>query len=103
MAHHPFQPRPFVVRLVNPEQVHIPVQVALQSLRVHAAEAPQVAFELKAELVHESHALEVLRVTDVCPVGLVHTFDRPDRGPVRLSPCPRPRLTPWRCESAGYP
>lgn len=84
MAHHPFQPRPFVVRLVNPEQLYLPVQVALQSLRVHAAEVPQVAFELKAELVHDSHALEVLRVTDVCPVGLVHAFDRPDRGPVRL-------------------
>ena len=84
MAHYPFQPRPFVVRQVNPEQLHLPVQVALQSLRVHAAEVPQVAFELKAELVHDSHALEILRVTDVCPVGLVHAFDRPDRGPVRL-------------------
>ena len=94
MAHHPFQSRPFVVRLVDTEQVHLPVQVALQVLQVHAGEAPQVAFELKAELVHDSHALEVLRVTDVCPVGLVHTFDHPDQGPVRLSPCPRPRLTP---------
>ena len=84
MAHHPFQSRPFVARLVDTEQVHLPVQVALQSLRVHAAEVPQATFELKAEVVHERHALEVLRVTDVCPVGLVHAFDRPDRGPVRL-------------------
>ena len=84
MAHHPFQSRPFVARLVDTEQVHLPVQVALQSLRVHTGKVPQVAFELKAELVHDSHALEVLRVTDVCPVGLVHAFDRPDRGPVRL-------------------
>ena len=82
MAHHPFQSRPFVAQLVDTEQVHLPVQVALQSLQVHAGEAPQVAFELKAELVHDSHALEVLRVTDVCPVGLVHVFDHPDRGPV---------------------
>lgn len=42
MANDPFRFRPFILGLVHPEQVDVPVQIALQVRRVHAGEPPEV-------------------------------------------------------------
>ena len=45
MSGHPFRLGPSVPSLVDPEQVDVPVQVALQVLRVRAREPPQMALQ----------------------------------------------------------
>ena len=74
MADHPFRFRPPLLGLVHPEQVDVPVQVALQVRRVHAGEPPEVALDPGAEVVHHRHALQVDRVLDVGLVRLARAF-----------------------------
>ena len=83
-AGRPFRLGPSVPSLVDPEQVDVPVQVALQVLRVHAREPPQMALQPRAQVVDERHALQAHRVADVDPAGLVGSLHGPHQGVVRL-------------------
>ena len=70
MAHHPCRRIPSAARLVDPEEVGVPVEVRLQASGRHPREAPQVAFRPGAQVVHHLHLLKVDRVAHIGPVSL---------------------------------
>ena len=78
MADHPCDLGPPLVVALDPEEVDVEVQVELQVLGVHAGEAPEVALEPRAQVVHQLHRLQVLRVPRVRLVGLVRKTVLPD-------------------------
>ena len=84
MAHRPFGRVPSVPGLVDPDGVDIPVEVGLQVPRRHPREAPKVALEPGAQVVHHLHPLQVDRVVDVHPVRLALEPAIPDQRAVRL-------------------
>lgn len=83
MAHHPCSRVPPVARLVDPEEVDVPVEVGLQVRGRHPREAPQVAFEPGAQVVHHLHPLQVDRVVHIGPVRLALEPAVPDQRVVR--------------------
>lgn len=83
MAHHPCSRVPPVGRLVDPEEVDVPVEVGLQVRGRHPREAPQVAFEPGAQVVHHLHPLQVDRVVHIGPVRLALEPAVPDQRVVR--------------------
>lgn len=82
MAHHPCSRVPSVVRLVDPEEVNIPVEVGLQVLGRHLREAPNVALKPGAQVVHHLHPLQVDRVVRIGPVCLALEPAVPDQNAV---------------------
>lgn len=65
----------------------MPVEVGLQVPRRHPREAPEVALEPGAQVVHHLHPLQVDRVVDVCPVCLALEPAVPDQhavGPLEV-------------------
>lgn len=70
MAHHPCSRVPSGSGLVDPEEVDVPVEVGPQVSGRHPREAPKVALEPRAQVVHHLHPLQVDRVVDVRPVNL---------------------------------
>lgn len=68
MAHHPCGRVQSVPRLVDPEEVDVPVEIRLEVPRRHPLEAPQVAFQPGAQVVHHLHPLQVDRVVHIGPV-----------------------------------
>ena len=70
MAKHPCGGVPPVARLVDPEEVDVPVQIGLHVRRRHAGEPPEVALEPGAHAVGHLHRLEVGGVAAVGLVGL---------------------------------
>lgn len=83
MAHHSCGRVPSVLDLVDPEEVDVPVEIRLEVPRRHPREAPQVALEPGAQVVHHLHPLQVDRVVDVCPVRLALEASLPDQRVVR--------------------
>ena len=65
-------------RRADLEEVDVEVQVGLQVPGVHAGEAPEVALEPRAQVAHQLHRLQVLRVPRVRLVGLVRKTVLPD-------------------------
>lgn len=82
MTHHPSSRAPSVARLVDPEEVDIPVEADLQ-VRRHTREAPQMALEPGAQAVHHLHLLQVDRIVDVGPARLALEPAVPDQRVVR--------------------
>ena len=78
MADHPCDLGPPLVVALDPEEVDVEVQVGLQVLGVHAGEAPEAALELRAQVAHQPHRLQVLRVPRVRLVGLARKTVLPD-------------------------
>lgn len=83
MAHHPCSRVPSVARLVDPEEVDVPVEEGLQVPRRRPREAPKVALKPGAHVVHHFHPLQVARVVDVRPVRLALETSLPDKRPMR--------------------
>lgn len=83
MANDPFLCRPFLLVAAHPEQVHEPVEVALEVGRLHAREPPDVAPDPGAQVVDQLHVEQVLGVGGVGPVALVHEPELPHQGAVR--------------------
>ena len=79
MAHHPCSRVPSVARPVDPEKVDVSVEIRLQVPRRHPREAPKVALEPGARVVHHLHPLRVDRVVDVRPVHLAVETSLPDQ------------------------
>lgn len=103
MAHHPCSRVPSVARLVDPEEVDVPVEVRLQVPRRHPREAPQVALEPGAQVVHHLHPFQLDRVVDVGPVCLALETSLPDQhavGPFEVVDQQRPGRYP---ASHGFP
>ena len=71
------------MRLVDPEEVDIPVEVGLQVPGRHLREAPNVALKPGAQAVHHLHPLQVDRVVHVGPVRLALEPAVPDQRVVR--------------------
>ena len=87
MAHHPCGGVPSVPGPVDPAEVDVPVEVGLQVPRRHPREAPEVALEPGARVVHHLHPLQVDQVVDVCPVRLALEPAVPDQhavGPLEV-------------------
>ena len=80
MADRPCDLGPPLVVALDPEEVDVEVQVGLQVLGVHSGEAPEVALEPRAQVVHQLHRLQVLRVPHVRLVGLIRKPVLPDEG-----------------------
>lgn len=74
---------PSVPGLVDPEEEDVPVEVGLQVPGRHPREAPKVALEPGARIVHHLHQLQVDRVVDVRPVCLALEPSLPYRHAVR--------------------
>ena len=72
MAHHPCSRVPSVARLVDPEEVDVPVEVGLQVPGRHPREAPKVALEPGAQTVHRLRPFQVDLVVEVGPLGPGH-------------------------------
>lgn len=70
MAHHPCGRVPSVPGLFDTEEVDVPVEVGLQVPRRHSREAPQVALEPGAQVVHHLHPLQVDQVAHIGPMRL---------------------------------
>ena len=70
MAQHPCSRVTSVARLVDPEEADVPVEVGLQVPMRHPREAPKVALEPGAQVVHHLHPLQVDRIVDVGPMRL---------------------------------
>ena len=83
MAYHPCGRVPSVACLIDPEEVGVPVEIGLQVLWRHPREAPKVALEPGAQVVHHLHPLQVDRVVDVCPARLALEPVVPDQHAVR--------------------
>ena len=83
MAHHPCSLVPSVPGLVDPEEEDVPVEVGPQVPRRHPREAPKVALEPQAQVVHHFHQLQLDRVVDVRPVRLAAETSLPDQHAVR--------------------
>lgn len=91
---------------LDPEEVDVEVQVGLQVLGVHAGEAPEVALEPRAQVVHQLHRFQVLRVPRVRLVGLVRKTVLPDEdvmGPLAVvdERCALRDVTPERRPDVG--
>lgn len=84
MAHHPCGRVPSVARLVDPEELDVPVKVGLEVPRRHPREAPRVSLEPGAQVVHHFHLLQVDRVVHVVSVCLALAPAVPDQHVVRL-------------------
>lgn len=82
MAHHPCSRVPSVARLIDTEEVDVPVEVGLQVPRRHPREAPKVALKPGAQVVRHLHPLQVDRVVDVDPVRLALEPALPDQNAV---------------------
>ena len=83
MAYHPCDLGPTLVVALDTEVVDVEVQVGLQVAGIHAREAPEVALDPGAEVVHERHRLQVGGVADIGLVALVHEAVLPDQHVVR--------------------
>lgn len=83
MAHHPFGRVPSVSGLVDPEEVDVPVEVGRQVPRRHPREAPKVALEPRAQVVHCLHPVQADRVVLISPVCPALEPADPDRHAVR--------------------
>ena len=79
MAHHPCSRVSSVARPVDPEKVDVSVEMRLQVPRRHPREAPKVALEPGARVVHHLHPLRVDRVVDLRPVHLAVETSLPDQ------------------------
>lgn len=79
MAHHPCSRVPSVARPVDPEKVDVSVEIRLRVPRRHPREAPKVALEPGARVVHHLHPLRVDRVVDLRPVHLAVETSLPDQ------------------------
>lgn len=84
MAHRLCGRAPSVARLVDPEEVDVPVEIGLQVPRRHPREAPKVALGPGAQVVHHLHPLKVDRVVHIGLVRLVLEPAVPDQRVVRL-------------------
>lgn len=82
-ARHPCSRVPSVPGLVDPEEEVVPVEVRLQVPGRHPREAPKVALEPRARVVHHLHQLQLDRVVDVRPVRLAAETSLPDQNAVR--------------------
>lgn len=111
MAHYPCGRVPSVARQIDPEEVDAPVEICLQVPRRHPREAPKVALEPGAQVVHHLHPLQVDRVAHVGPVRLALEPALPDQhvvGPLEVVDERRPSRYPAaRClpypRRAGIP
>ena len=83
MAYHPCDLGPTLVVALDTEEVDVEVRVGLQVAGIHAREAPEVALDPGAEVVHERHRLQVGGVADIGLVALVHEAVLPDQHVVR--------------------
>lgn len=83
MAHHPCSRAPSGPGLVDPEEADVPVEEGLQVPGRHPHEAPKVALEPRAQVVHHLHQLQVDWVVDVRPVRLAVETSLPDQHAVR--------------------
>lgn len=88
IAHHSCSRVPSAPGLVDPEEVDVPVEVRLQIPWRHPREAPKVALEPGARVVHHLHPLQEDLVRDVGPV-LLRLARRPVQVEVLIEP-PRP-------------
>ena len=84
MAEHPCRFGPFVLRLIDAEEVDVPVEVALHVRHPHPREAPQVALDPGAQVVDERHLLKVDRIPHIGLVRLRHGICLPYQPLVRL-------------------
>lgn len=97
MARHPCSRIPPVVRLVDPEEVDVPVKVGLQVPERHPREAPRVALQPGARVVHHLHPLQVDRVVRIGPMRLALEPAVPDQravGPLEVVDVRRPGRYP---------
>ena len=97
MAHRHCSRVPSVARLVAPKEVDVSVEVGLQILGRHPREAPKVALEPGAQVVHHLHQIQVDRVVDIRPVRLAAESVLPDQhavGPLEVVDEQRPRRYP---------
>lgn len=86
MARRPCSRIPPVARLVDPEEVDVPVKVGLQVPERHLREPPQLALQPGAQVVHHLLPLQVDRVARIGPVRLALELPWPARrGPARGS------------------
>lgn len=85
MVHRPFSRIPALPGLGDPEDVDVPVEICLQVPWRHPREAPQVALELGARVVHHLHPLQIDRTVRNGPACLVLEPDVPDRRVIRPS------------------
>lgn len=83
MAHYTCGRVPSVPRLVDSEEEDVPVEIRLEVPRRHTREAPQVALQSGAQVVHHLHPLQVDRVVGVGPVRLALVPAFPDQRVVR--------------------
>lgn len=91
------QSGPIVARLVDPEEVDVPVEVGLQVPQRHPREAPQAALERGAQVVHHLHPLQVDRIVHIGPVRLALEPAVPDQcavGPLEVVDEQRPGRYP---------
>ena len=79
MAHHPCSRVPSVPGLVDPEEVDVPVEVGPQVPGRHPREAPQVALQPGARVVHHLHPLQIDRAVRIGPVRLALEPAGPDQ------------------------
>ena len=97
MASHPCSRVPSVARLVDPEEVDVPVEIGLQVPRRHPREAPRVALEPGAQVVHHLHPLQVDRVVHIGPARLALEPALPTQravGPLEVADEQRPGRYP---------
>lgn len=83
MAHHPCGRVPSVARLVDTEEVDVPVEVRLQITQRYPREVTKEALEPGAQVVYHLHPLQVGRVVHVGPVRLALEPAVPDQHAVR--------------------
>ena len=84
MAHRAFDRVPSAPGLVDPEEVDVPVEVGRQVPRRHPREAPKVALEPRAQVVHCLHPVQADRVVLISPVRPALAPAVPDQHVVRL-------------------
>lgn len=95
--HHHCSRAPSVARLVDHEEVDVPVEVGLQVPGRHPHEAPQVGLEPGAQVIHHLNPLQADRVVDARPVHLALELALPDRravGPLEVVDEQRPGRYP---------
>lgn len=83
MACHPCGRVPSALGPVDPEEVDVPVEVGLLVPRRHPREAPKIALEPGAQVIHHLHPLQVDRVVHIGPVRLALEPAVPDQRVVR--------------------
>lgn len=103
MTHHSCSRVPSIPGLVDSEEADVPVEEGLQVPGRHPREAPKVALEPRAQVVHHLHPLQADRVVDVRPVRLAVDTSLPDQHAVRpleVVDARRPRRYP---AAHGFP